>query len=102
MAVHQSPEAESVRAQINEAVKAGRSDTEIKAALIREYGHGILMEPEGMRALAAYACPLIALLLGLLGALRWIRSKATEPHDGVGEGMDALTLSELPDLEPDS
>ena len=85
VAVHQSPEARQVRSEIDHAIEAGRSDSEIKDALIREYGHGILMEPEGWRAFGAYSAPLLALLIGLWSVVRWIRRHVSH-EDQVDSG----------------
>ena len=75
VAVHQSAQGMHVRNEIDQDVAAGKSDAAIKAALIREYGHGILMDPEGMRGVLAYSVPMLALALGILIALRWIRRR---------------------------
>jgi cytochrome c-type biogenesis protein CcmH len=75
VAVHQSAQGIHVRHEIDEEVVAGKSDAAIKAALIREYGHGILIDPEGMRGVLAYSVPMLALGTGLLFALSWIRRR---------------------------
>jgi len=80
VAVHQSPEAGLVRREIDNRVAAGLTDAEIKSDLTREYGHGILLEPEGARALAAYAGPALATSAALLLAVLWIRHLARRPH----------------------
>jgi cytochrome c-type biogenesis protein CcmH/NrfF len=53
VAVHQSAQGMHVRNEIDQDVIAGKIDSTIKAELIREYGRGILMDPEGMRGLLA-------------------------------------------------
>lgn len=100
VAFHQSPEAKRVRSEIDQAVIAGASDSDIKNALIREYGHGILMEPEGIRGVAAYTGPVLAFAIGLVAALRWIR-RCTEMA-GSSEPGPGPTAGELPDLEFDA
>ena len=80
MAVHQSPQAIHVRAEIDQGILAGKNDEQIKAELIREYGHGILMEPEGARAVIAYAGPILALTIGLLVFLKWVRTNVKPPE----------------------
>ena len=77
VAIHQSAQAIHVRSEIDQDIAAGKPDTEIKTELIQEYGHGILMEPEGVRALIAYAGPSLALVLGLIVALNWLRKNCT-------------------------
>jgi cytochrome c-type biogenesis protein CcmH/NrfF len=84
-----------VRNEIDQDVAAGKSDAAIKAALIREYGHGILMDPEGMRGVLAYSVPMLASAMGLLFALRWIwrRIRADEgPQTPLN-----ITAEDLPD-----
>jgi len=56
--------------EIDEDLIAGKGDNQIKTELIRDYGHGILMEPEGMRAIIAYAGPILALIIGFLAVLK--------------------------------
>ena len=73
VAVHNSPQATQVRTEIDAMVTDGRSNLEIKDALIREYGHGILMETEGARKVAVYTVPAVALLAGLMLTAVWIR-----------------------------
>lgn len=81
VAIHESPQALHVRSEIDEAVAAGKTDSEIKAALIHEYGHGILMNPEGARAIVAYAGPLLGILLGLFISLKWLRTHLASPRN---------------------
>lgn len=100
VAFHQSPEAKRVRRQIDQAVIAGASDFDIKKALIREYGHGILMEPEGIRRVAVYLGPILAFAIGLVAALRWIRDGAENVRNS--EAGPGPTAGELPDLEFDA
>ncbi len=80
VAIHQSAQAIHVRAEIDEGITAGKSDDQIKTALIREYGHGILMQPQGLRAVIAYSGPLLALLIGLLILLKWVRGIVKPPE----------------------
>ena len=79
LAVHQSPQAIHVRAEIDEDLIAGKGDEQIKTELVREYGHGILMEPEGMRAVIAYAGPILALIIGLLALMKWVKTNVKPP-----------------------
>lgn len=82
VAVHQSAQAIHVRAEIDEGIIAGKNDDQIKTELIREYGHGILMEPEGVRALIAYAGPILALAIGFLAFLKWVKTNVKPPETG--------------------
>jgi cytochrome c-type biogenesis protein CcmH/NrfF len=84
-----------VRNEIDQDVAAGKSDAAIKAALIREYGHGILMDPEGMRGVLAYSVPMLASAMGLLFALRWLRRRV-KPAKGSETSLN-ITVEDLPD-----
>jgi cytochrome c-type biogenesis protein CcmH/NrfF len=72
VAIHQSEAARKVRSEIDSKILSGDSDSQIKTALVKEYGHGILMEPEGIRALLAYSLPFGAFVLGLIAVIQWI------------------------------
>jgi len=87
VAVHQSPQGMHVRNEIDQDLVAGRSDGAIKAALIREYGHGILIDPEGMRGVLAYSVPMLTLAMGLLFVLRWIW-KGVKPVQSLNSATD--------------
>ena len=80
MAVHQSAQAIHVRAEIDEGIVAEKNDDQIKSELMREYGHGILMEPEGLRAIIAYTGPILALSVGLFAMLKWIKRNVKPPE----------------------
>lgn len=75
--MHNSAEALHVRTEIDSAVQAGRTDAQIKASLVREYGHGILMNPEGIQGVVVYTMPCLALMAGLLLVLSYIRKWRT-------------------------
>lgn len=81
VAVHASEAALHVRTEIDSAVQADRSDAEIKEALIREYGHGILMNSEGIRGFVVYTVPCLALMAGLLLVLAWIGKRRRSTFD---------------------
>jgi cytochrome c-type biogenesis protein CcmH len=99
VAVHPSPEGLEVKRRIDTELLEGRSDSEIKEDLIRTYGHGILMEPEGIRALAAYGVPAIFIIASLLTALRWLRLELAHKS---AETTDSSALAAFPDLELES
>jgi cytochrome c-type biogenesis protein CcmH/NrfF len=80
VAVHQSAQAIHVRAEIDEGIVAEKNDDQIKSELMREYGHGILMEPEGLRAIIAYTGPILALSVGLFAMLKWIKRNVKPPE----------------------
>jgi cytochrome c-type biogenesis protein CcmH len=47
LAIHQSARADELRDRIKDMVDAGRSDEQIKAAMVQEFGRRILVVPEG-------------------------------------------------------
>lgn len=71
LAEHDSEAARQVRAQINEMVNAGRSDDEIKAALVSAYGRRILALPDGEQGKLLFATPLSVAAIGV-GLLSWL------------------------------
>jgi len=99
VAIHQSEASIKVRTEIDSKILLGDSDSQIKAALVKEYGHGILMEPEGFRAVLAYSLPFMGFMLGLLTVLNWIRSHRQKNQENLGTGE--VGVSPLPDLEFD-
>ncbi len=63
-----SPQARREKAFIAEMIAAGRSKSEIKDALVEEYGSTVLALPEGSGfELSAYLVPAIAFLLAAVG-----------------------------------
>jgi len=97
VAIHQSAESMKVRSEIDSKILSGDSDAEIKAALVKEYGHGILMEPEGMRAFLAYSLPILAFALGLASVVNWIRGHMRKDQENLGTGE--VRVGPLHDLE---
>ncbi len=80
-----SPQAERERAFIARLAAEGRSKTEIKDALVAEYGREVLAQPSGSGFdLSAYLVPALAFLVAAialgLGIWRWRRGSS--PHSG--------------------
>jgi len=76
--ISNSPVADQERALIRRQIAQGRDKEEIKAALVEEYGPGVLAMPdEGGFGLAAYLVPALLALLAAGGlavaARRWRR-----------------------------
>jgi cytochrome c-type biogenesis protein CcmH len=75
----EAPQARRERAYIARLVKRCRSKDEIKAALVAQFGDGVLAVPnkDGFN-LSAYVVPLVAMLLAsvalIVGLLRWRRA----------------------------
>lgn len=71
LAEHDSEAARQVRARINEMVSAGRSDDEIKAALVSAYGRRILALPDGDQGKLLFATPLSVAAIAVV-LLSWL------------------------------
>lgn len=99
VAVHQSEASMKVRSEIDTKILLGDSDTQIKAALVKEYGHGILMEPEGIRAFLAYSIPILGFTLGVLAVVNWMRSHRERNQESTA--ATAANAAMLPDLDFD-
>ena len=83
----EAPQAERERAFIVERIEDCQSKEEIKAALVAEYGEGVLATPGGDGFdLAAYLLPALAVLAGASGiafaTVRWRRSRRRALADG--------------------
>lgn len=96
----ESPQAQRERVFINRLIAAGRSEEQIKDALVAEYGTEVLALPEGSGfSLSAYLVPIIAFLLAAaalaIGVMRWRRagskdSGGSRPGGPSGEEADRL------------
>jgi cytochrome c-type biogenesis protein CcmH len=74
----ESPQAQRERAFIDRLIDEGRSEEQIKDALVAEYGDEVLaLPPDSGFSLSAYLVPIIAFLIAAvalaLGVLRWRR-----------------------------
>lgn len=75
----EAPQAQQEKAFIARLIAEGRSEEEIKDALVAEYGNEVLATPEGSGfSLSAYVVPIVAFLLAAvalaIGVLRWRRA----------------------------
>jgi cytochrome c-type biogenesis protein CcmH/NrfF len=100
VSIHQSEASLKVRSEIDSKILLGDSDSQIKAALVKEYGHGILMKPEGIRAFLAYSLPIVFFLVGLLAVANWMWRRSRGNPDS--QGHPDLNLGEWPDCELDA
>ncbi len=92
--VHHSPKADELRASIAAAVKAGKTDEEIRAGLVGEYTIRILALPEGAKGQWLWWTPVAASAAGfaaLAVALRKMKRKEPAPAPA--------NLPELPESE---
>jgi cytochrome c-type biogenesis protein CcmH/NrfF len=93
------PQAERERELIRRLVAEGRSKGEIEDALVAEYGHEVLAEPEaGGFDLAAWVVPILGLLgggllVGTVALRRSRRSASAAPEPPLGDA-DAARLRE--------
>ena len=98
----ESPQAQRERVFIDRLIAAGKSEAEIKDALVAEYGDEVLaLPPDSGFSLSAYLVPIIAFLIAAvalaIGVLRWRRAggkdgpppQAASPSDEDAERLDA-------------
>ncbi len=80
--------AEEMKAQIRDMVRLGASDQEILQHYVDRYGEWILLSPPVHGSgLWAWLVPVAAALLGVFGAVLWLRRRA-------GGGPDDATVTE--------
>ena len=97
----ESPQAQREKAFIQRLIAAGKSEAQIKDALVAEYGEEVLALPQGSGfSLSAYVVPIVAFLAAAvalaLGVLRWRRAGGGGGRDKPGpagpKGDDAERL----------
>jgi len=91
----ESPQAQRERVFINRLIDEGKSEGEIKDALVAEYGDEVLaLPPDSGFSLSAYVVPILALLVAAaalaIGVLRWRRAGGG-PDAGGGSARPAAT-----------
>lgn len=82
----ESPQAQRERVFINGLIDEGKTEAEVKDALVAEYGDEVLaLPPHSGFSLSAYLVPIVAFLIAIaalaVGVLRWRRA-AGNPPDG--------------------
>lgn len=75
----ESPQAQRQKAFIRRLIAEGKTEDQIKDALVAEYGDEVLALPQGSGfSLSAYVVPIVAFLIAVvalaLGVLRWRRA----------------------------
>lgn len=101
----EAPQAKQEKAFIARLIAAGKSEEEIKDALVAEYGDAVLATPQGSGFnLSAYLVPIAAFLVAAvalaIGVIRWRRAgngpsdlggpnHAAAPTDADAERLDA-------------
>jgi len=94
LTVHNSEVADELRARIVVMVQAGRSDDEIKSALIEKYGKRILALPEGSQRLWLFLPPLLAGAGGLMIVLLFLRRSRFRANVPAWAGLPPAELDE--------
>lgn len=100
----ESPQAQREKAFIRRLIAAGKTEGQIKDALVAEYGNEVLALPRGSGfSLSAYVVPIVAFLVAAvalaIGVLRWRRAgsdadderppQQAGPKDEDAERLDA-------------
>lgn len=97
----ESPQAQREKAFIRRLVADGKTEAQIKDALVAEYGNEVLALPQGSGfSLSAYVVPIVAFIVAAvalaIGVMRWRRSggrddgDATHPAGPKGEDAERL------------
>ncbi len=77
---HQSPAAEEIKAQIRAALQQGYTERQILDSFVAAYGERILAKPKAVGFnLMAWILPAIAILLGGVGAWKFLRHSSQPP-----------------------
>jgi cytochrome c-type biogenesis protein CcmH len=97
----ESPQAQREKAFIRRLIAAGKTEAQIKDALVAEYGDEVLALPKGSGfSLSAYVVPIVAFTIAVIalaiGVMRWRRSgggggttSSTAPKGEDAERLDA-------------
>jgi len=98
----ESPQAQRERVFINRLIAEGKTEEQVKDALVAEYGDEVLaLPPRSGFSLSAYVVPIVAFLIAMValafGVLRWRRAgdgpedpQATSgPSDADSKRLDA-------------
>jgi cytochrome c-type biogenesis protein CcmH len=98
----ESPQAQRQKAFIKRLIEEGKSEGQIKDALVAEYGDEVLaLPPDSGFSLSAYVVPIVAFLIAALalalGVWRWRRAGGPKDGDGTPQatgpsGEDAERL----------
>lgn len=92
-----SPQARREKVFVAKLIAAGKTKSEIKDALVAQYGPAVLALPKGSGFdLSAYLVPIVALLVALaaltVGVARWRRDGNAAPADTAPTAEDAERL----------
>ena len=83
----EAPQAQREKAFIVRLIEEGKSEEQIKDALVAEYGDAVLAVPKGSGFnLSAYVVPIVAFLLAAvalaIGVMRWRKAGGPSDRDG--------------------
>ncbi len=92
LAVHDSAEAANLRTRIDQMVGEGRSNEEIKAVFVAEYGKRILSLPEGAERIWLFWTPPATLIVGLSFLIFMLRRMRKHRPTLAGAGHDPAPL----------
>ena len=102
----ESPQAQRERVFINRLIDEGKSEAEIKDALVAEYGDEVLALPRGSGFdLSAYLVPVIAFVIAVvalaIGVLRWRRAGGPPGGEGPASAAAGPSASDSERLDAD-
>jgi cytochrome c-type biogenesis protein CcmH len=102
----EAPQAQRQKAFISRLIEEGRSEDQIKDALVAEYGDEVLATPEGSGfSLSAYVVPIVAFLLAAvalaIGVMRWCRAGGGPPDQEGPTGRGGPSGAEADRLDAD-
>ena len=97
----ESPQAQREKAFIQRLIAAGKTEDQIKDALVAEYGDQVLALPQGSGfSLSAYVVPIVAFLIAVIalafGVMRWRRAargtdmQGPQPCEPKGDDAERL------------
>lgn len=100
----ESPQAQREKVFIRRLIAAGKTEGQIKDALVTEYGDEVLALPQGSGfSLSAYLVPIVAFLVAVvalaIGVMRWRR--AGERSDKGGDGPPGPSGEDADRLDAD-
>jgi cytochrome c-type biogenesis protein CcmH len=87
----ESPQAEREKAFIRRLIAEGKTEGQIKDALVAEYGNEVLALPQGSGfSLSAYVVPIVAFVVAAIalaiGVMRWRRAGGNGPRGPEADG----------------
>src|SRR5690349_20467666 len=102
----ESPQALREKAFVKRLIAEGRTEEQIKDALVAEYGEEVLaLPPDSGFSLSAYVVPIVALLIAAvalaIGVLRWRRASGGPGDDKPGERPAAPSERDSERLDAD-